>query len=207
MAGKYSHYSEERSPSVWDVDSHRRGLRRSIREPGLDKVRTLPHFCKKGVMHTCGAKKEPDRQKNCHFYLKATGMTRCMDLTFDEYCTNYILHQYVAGGIGDRRATELMSLEKRRLSKIQKKAEGYTIDFPLEGEETIGDVQRVFDQLVQLGMTTPQFWMDASGKSADEYINFEITVEDVINGKWCPKRKELKKDILKYFDLRKKFGV
>jgi hypothetical protein len=130
-----------------------------------------------------------------------------MDLKFDEYCTNYILHQYVSGSISDQRATNLMKREKGRLAEIQKKAEGYHIDFPLDGEETIEDVDRVFSQLVELGMTTPQFWEDSDGKPAEDYENFYITVEEVIEGKWCPRRKELKKDILKYFDLRRKFGI
>ncbi len=206
--GKYGHYSEEARHRSRQRKAQMLMDEEYLPTSALDRpMKLLPHFCKKGLMHTCRACEDSDRQKNCHFFMPATGFSRCMELRFDEYCGNQILHKYLDNGMNDARAMTLVKREKARLAKINNRAEGYTIDFPLEGEETIEDVQYVFEQLVDLGMTEPGFWMDRTGKGADEIGDFHITMEDVEDGKWCPKRKELKKDILRYFKMRRKLGV
>lgn len=215
--GEYSHYKENRKlkKGVWKSEAHRDAHRSkrsyydeegSVLEKPRRRMRMLPHFCKAGSMHRCDARESTDRQHNCHFFLPATGCARCMELRFDEYCGNLTLHKYIAGAMSDEYAKKIMDKEKNRLAKIQNKAEGYNIDFPLEGEETVNDLMKIYDQLVGLGMTQPEFWEDQNGKPA-ESSSFSISVDEVRTGKWCPKRKELKKDILKYFDLKEKLGV
>lgn len=167
-------------------------------------IRNLPHFCRNGVMHTCDAKDSTDRQKNCAFHVKCTSATHCMDLKFDEFCGNHILHKYISGGINDSRATVLIGREKERFAEVQNRAEGFHVVFPLDGEETFDNVQHVYDQLCDLGLTTSTFWLDKNGNSCDDHTLFSITEDSIRNGEWCPKRKELKKDILKYFELTRK---
>jgi len=127
-----------------------------------------------------------------------------MELRFDEYCSNHTLHQYIRGGISDSLAKARVSKEKDRLAIIQNRVGGYHIDFPLDGEETMENLQHIYNQLQDLGMTHPSFWLDKKGRSADEYDSFSISGDDIKNGIWTPKRKELKKDILKYLQLKDK---
>ena len=180
---------------------------RIIKHRYNDGIRNLPNFCRAGPMHTCDACKSPDRQKNCHFHLPSTGGNHCMELRFDKYCANQILHQYLAGGISDSRATVLVKRGKKKLTEIQNRVEGYHVDFPLEGEETRESLNHIYDQLYDLGMSTPEFWVDRNGRGADELDSFSITVDEVKNGDWRPKRKELEKDILRYFEIKDKLGV
>lgn len=200
--------------SEWK-QQQRRGMRRESEEDpryggsvitGHQEIRNLPHFCRQDAMHLCIACESSDRQKNCHFHIPSTGGNHCMELRFDEYCANHILHQYVAGGISNAKAKSLITNEKKRLAEIQNKAEGYHIIFPLHGEETLDDLQDIYQQLCDLGLTMPEFWVDRNGKPASEYISFAVTLDNIKNGDWSPKRKELIKDILKYFDLREKLG-
>lgn len=204
---------DERYQSTWEENKkHRRKqlngpIITSRQQSKLDQgIRNLPNFCKNGAMHTCDAHENGDRQKHCFFHSKSTGFNHCIDLRFDEYCGNQILHQYIAGGMNDTRATALVKSRKETLLKIQNKAEGYHVIFPLEGEETFADIQNIYDQLCALGLTTSEFWIDKNGKSASEYDSFRVGPEDIKNGTWMPKRKELIKDILKYFELREKLN-
>jgi len=180
--------------------------RRLIAQSPRREMRVLPHFCRAGPMHTCDAKDSSDRQKNCHFHLPSTGGFHCMELRFDEYCTNQTLHKYLAGGMNDNRAKVLVKRDKSRLAKIQNKADGYNLDFPLEGEETRDNLRHVWDQLVELGLLDPSFWVDKYGKSVPDHEAWTVSIADIKNGTWCPKRKELIKDILRYFELKEKFG-
>ncbi|MHA1168645.1 MAG: hypothetical protein ACTSRU_12535 [Candidatus Hodarchaeales archaeon] len=191
-------WEEERPTSRKPITHKERGFH-------SEGIRNLPHFCRKGSMHTCRASDSSDRQKNCHFHIKSTHSNHCMELRFEEFCANHVLHRYVQGGIGDDRANVLVKREKKKHATIQNRIGGYHVDFPLEGEEIKDDVQRIFNDLCDLGISSPEFWVDQTGKSATEYDNFSVSEEDVIDGKWCPKRKELKKDILKYFEIAKKF--
>ena len=94
-------------------------------------------------------------------------------------------------------------LKMRKPESLNMRAD-YKGIFPLEGEETKEDLQHIWNQLAHLGIGTPEFWMDADGKDAGPH--FSITVDDVKNGTWVPKRKELIKDILRYFEIRTKFN-
>jgi hypothetical protein len=170
------------------------------------KPRQKKHFCKRDVMHLCTVCESKDRQKTCDFCIPSTFGNHCMELRFDEFCGNHILHQYISGVINDSRATALVRDVKKKHSEIQSRVEGYHIIFPLEGEETVEDLQDIYNQLTDLGMNAPEFWLDKNGKSAKDYKSFSVTTEDIKDGTWCPKQRELTKDILKYLDIREKLG-
>ena len=179
---------------------------RKLRDRGeMIRVRRgLQHCCKRDVMHMCTECDSPDKQKLCSFHIPTSAASRCMELRWDVYCTSQTLHQYMEGGISDGMAKERVKNEKTRISKHESRLQGYHIIFPLEGEETKEDLQHIWNQLAHLGIGTPEFWMDADGKDAGPH--FSITVDDVKNGTWVPKRKELIKDILRYFEIRTKFN-
>jgi len=174
--------------------------------PHKKPLRQKNHFCKRDTMHICTACTDKDRQKTCDFHLPSSGGNHCVELRFEEFCTNQILHQYISGVMTDSRATTLVRGEKKRHSEIQSRIDGYHIIFPLEGEETAEDLQHIYDQLNNLGMNTGEFWLDKNGKSAAEHDSFSVTADDIKDGTWSPKRRELKKDILRYLDIREKLG-
>ena len=188
--------------SKWENPDHR-GLAPSGHDLG---IRKLPHFCRRGSMHICTASESGDRQKNCFFYSKATMVNHCIELRFDEFCGNHILHQYITGGMSDARAKDLIKKRKTTFLKIQNKADGYHIIFPVEGEETYDDLVDIYEQLKKLGLATAAFWVDENGISAQDQTSFRITQEDIKAGKWIPKRKELTKDILRYLELKEKLA-
>lgn len=201
-----NHFRETRG----EWEEHERKLKRHsiMKEPSVGHhSQMLSHFCKKDTMHICLACSNGDRQRNCAFHIPSSGGNHCMELRFEQFCANQVLHQYVDGRMSDRRANSLVVGEKKRIAEINNRAEGYHVDFPLEGEETIDNVQNVYEQLAQLGMTTPEFWVDDKGKSATEYDSFYVSIGDIRAGKWRPKKKELTKDILKYLEIREKLKL
>ena len=175
-----------------ETEEQRSERHRGLAPSGSDRgIRKLPNFCKRDAMHICTAHENGDRQKYCFFHSKATIFNHCIDLKFDEFCANYILHQYIAGGMRDARATTLVKARNKTLLKIQNKADGYHIIFPLEGEETYDDLVDIYKQLDELGLSQPEFWVDENGVPAQDLTAFRIGAEDIKDGKWVPKRKEL----------------
>ena len=198
-----NHFREEE----WNERKDHERKHSIMKEPRGAYSQRLKHFCKRDTMYICLACTNRDRQRNCHFHIPSTGGNHCMELRFDEFCSNHVLHQYVDGRMSDQRAKSLVVGKKKKIADINNRVEGYHIDFPLEGEETIEDLQNIYDQLCQLGMTRPEFWIDNTGKSAVDYETFYVTVQSIKDGTWYPKRKELTKDVLRYLEIRERLGV
>lgn len=178
----------------------RSGGQRSLKSQGL------PHCCKPDIMHICLKADNNDEQKKCHFYFPSTYGFRCMEMRCDIFCANEILHQYLRGGISTGRASFLLDEEKTRIATINNRVEGYYINFPLDGSETVDDVNNIWGQLCKIGILEADFWVDKKGISGTEYGSFNVSWDDIEDGTWVPKKKELSKDILRYMEIKKRLN-
>ncbi len=203
MGEKRSPFREDRYERPYQYEERYREGQRLKRSFSV-KERVLLHYCQPGAMHRCTEATNGMRQKNCHFFLPCGG--RCMELRFEEFCANQILHGYLRHSFSGQHAEVLIKKKKKDIAEVNNRIAGYHVDFPLEGEETMEDINRIYRQLSDLGMTKPEFWVDDLGKSAVDYDYFNITIPDIKAGKWFPKDRSLLKDVMKYIEIKEKLG-